>query len=200
MRFVIATVLALAAAPALSADLSVIVDRSERGVEIFVKFPTERTEALLAPFPAGFLAADGAVDIGPFRNGTYEHGDELWAAVETRVGGESAVVEAMSMMVHPDALPVDFDDPIDGWIAMAVCNVTDPDARFPVAELSTYAGFIAWDVAGHDAVEIGFPTSMNVEVTEFLEGKQISRASLDVGPDRPLTLYPVSRWERWRLW
>ncbi|MEM9437769.1 MAG: hypothetical protein AAGA15_12070 [Pseudomonadota bacterium] len=200
MRLAAALTLALAASPALSADLSLIVDRSERGVEMFVKFPTGSTEALLAPFPAGFLASEGVVDIAPFRAGTADHGDDLWRGVETRIGGETAFVEAMSMMVHPDSLPVDFNDPVDGWIAMAVCNVVGDDTLFGVDVLSTYAGYIAWEVAGHDRVEIAFPSTMEIEVTEFLEGREIHHAELTVGPDKPLTLDPVTRWERWRLW
>ena len=188
------------AAPVTAADLSLIVDRSDRGVEMFVKLATAQTEDLLAPFPAHFLADDGQVDIGPFRDGTYEEGDELWAQVRTVIGGKEAEVEAMSMMVHPDNLPVAFNDPVDGLIAMAVCTVTDPDARFAVEELSTYAGFIAWDVAGHDRVQISFPTAMDVEVTEFFEGREIYKAALTVGPDVPLELDAVNRWERWRFW
>ncbi|MEM6727866.1 MAG: hypothetical protein AAF618_05145 [Pseudomonadota bacterium] len=196
----LATCLIALASTAGAADMSVMVDRSERGVEIFIKLDTERTEELLAPFPDDFVGGDGLVDIGPFRDGTADHGDALWQAVETRIEGTASTVEAMSMMVHPDSLPVDFDDPIDGWIAMAVCNVTDPDARFGLDVLSTYAGFIAWDVEGHGEVEIAFPTAMEVEVTEFLEGREISSAVLQVSDAAPLRLDAVSRWERWRFW
>ncbi|MEL6551064.1 MAG: hypothetical protein AAFQ54_12545 [Pseudomonadota bacterium] len=186
--------------PASAADLTLLVDRTERGVEMFVKFETLETEALLAPLPAGFLDAEGLVDIAPFREGTYIYGDELWADIETVIGGEIALVEAMSLMVHPDSLPVDFDDPIDGWIAMAVCNVTDPNARFELGELSTYAGFIAWDVEGRAPLSLTFPREMEVEMTEFLEGREISARTVSVGPDAPLTLDAVTTWERLRFW
>ncbi|MEM6480142.1 MAG: hypothetical protein AAF647_14040 [Pseudomonadota bacterium] len=187
-------------APANAADVALIVDRSERGVEIFVKLPTERTEDLFAPFPEGFLESDGRVDIGPFRDGTADHGDALWAAVETRVAGEAPLVEAMSMMVHPDSIPVDFNDPIDGWIAMAVCNVTDPDARFGLDVLSTYAGFIAWDVAGYGALELVFPAALDIEVTEFVNGRKIHEETVALAEGQPLQLDPVTRWELWRFW
>ncbi|MEO0485404.1 MAG: hypothetical protein AAF092_05790 [Pseudomonadota bacterium] len=200
MRVAATCLAALMALPATAADLSLIVDRSDRGVELFVRFATADTESLLAPFPTGFLDADGRVDIAPFQAGTFHHGDELWSEVEMRVAGHSALVEAMSMMVHPDSIPVDFNDPIDGWIAMAVCNVTDPNARFDLGVLSTYAGFIAWEVEGHGTVEIDFPTEAEIEVTEFLEGREISHATVVAGPDAPLTLDAVTSWEKWRFW
>lgn len=196
----IAPIFTSLALPVSAADLSVIVDRADDGVEIFVKFATADTEEVLAPFPPGFLDADGLVDIAPFRNGTYEMGDEMWAGVSTEIGGEDALVEAMSMMVHPDSLPVDFEDPIDGWIAMAVCNVTDPNARFGLDELSTYAGFFAYKVDGYAPISLVFPTDIDVEVTEFLLGRELSTASLTVGPDAPLELDAVTRWERIRFW
>lgn len=79
----------MACGPGLAADLTLMVDRSERGVEMFVKFDTERTEAILAQHPDGFVAADGRVDIGPFRDGTADHGDALWAGVTTQVNGQT---------------------------------------------------------------------------------------------------------------
>ncbi|MCH2076836.1 MAG: hypothetical protein MK180_08100 [Rhodobacteraceae bacterium] len=194
------TILALAALPATAADLSLIVDRSDRGVELFIKFDTEKTEDLLAPYPDGFLADDGRVDIGPFRDGTADHGDALWSAVKTQIGAEQPLVEAMSMMVHPDELPVNFNDPIDGWIAMAVCNVTDPDARFDLGVLSTYAGFIAWDVAGHEEVSLQFPAAMEIEVVEFLEGRKIDARTVALAENEALVLDEVTTWERWRFW
>ncbi|MEM6276033.1 MAG: hypothetical protein AAF714_03730 [Pseudomonadota bacterium] len=200
MRFLTASILALWAGNSTAADLSLIVDRSERGVELFVKFETELTETLLAPFPSGFVADDGRIDIGPFRDGTADHGDALWVGVDTQINGESALVESMSMMVHPDELPVRFDDPIDGWIAMAVCNVTDPDARFSPEVLSTYAGFIAWDVEGHEEVAISFPSAMEIEVTEFLEGRKIDTLTVALAKDEKLVLDPVTTWERLRFW
>ena len=199
-QFIAPAIFALSAMPAFAADLSLIVDRSDRGVELFVKFDTENTETLLAPYPEGFLANDGRVDIGPFRDGTADHGDALWAQVQTHVGGSEAMVEAMSMMVHPDELPVDFNDPIDGWIAMAVCNVTDPDARFDIGVLSTYAGFIAWDVEGHDEVSIAFPSALEIDVVEFLEGRKIDARTVALAADEALVLDPVTTWERWRFW
>ncbi|MEM1234091.1 MAG: hypothetical protein AAGH70_08175 [Pseudomonadota bacterium] len=200
MRFLTASILALMAGAGSAADLSIIVDRSERGVELFVKFETELTETLLAPFPAGFVAEDGRIDIGPFRDGTADHGDALWVNVDTRIGGEPALVESMSMMVHPDELPVSFEDPIDGWIAMAVCNVTDPDARFSPDVLSTYVGFIAWDVPGHGEVALSFPSAMEIDVTEFLEGRKIDALTVALAKDEALVLDPVTTWERLRFW
>ena len=200
MRFGATLLAVLTALPATAADLSLIVDRSEQGVELFLKFATAETETLLAPFPPGFLDPDGLVDITPFRQGTFLHGDKLWSEVEMRVAGEGALVESMSMMVHPDSIPVDFNDPIDGWIAMAVCNVTDPNARFELGMLSTYAGFIAWDVEGLGALEINFPANAEIKVTEFLEGREISQATLVAGPGAPLTLDAVTTWEKWRFW
>ncbi|MEM1232746.1 MAG: hypothetical protein AAGH70_01340 [Pseudomonadota bacterium] len=200
MRVLSAALFAFWAGGATAADLSLIVDRSDRGVELFVKFETERTEALLAPFPAGFVAEDGRIDIGPFRDGTADHGDALWIGVDTAINGKRALVESMSMMVHPDELPVSFNDPIDGWIAMAVCNVTDPDARFSPEVLSTYAGFIAWDVEGHAEVEISFPSALEIEVTEFLEGRKIDTLTVSLSKNEALVLDPVTTWERLRFW
>ncbi|MEM8591728.1 MAG: hypothetical protein AAGF13_04290 [Pseudomonadota bacterium] len=201
MRSLLApTLFLLPALPATAADLSLIVDRSERGVEIFVKLPTDRTEALLAPFPEGFVDADGLINIEPFRAGTFRQGDVLWSKVETVIGEETALVEAMSMMVHPDELPVDFNDPIDGWIAMAVCNVTEENARYDPEVLSTYAGFFAWEVDGHGPVHITFPQDMEIEVTEFLEGREIASLTIQTGPDDPLALDAVTTWERIRFW
>ncbi|MEM6895869.1 MAG: hypothetical protein AAF576_00720 [Pseudomonadota bacterium] len=190
----------MAASPAAAADLSLIVDRSERGVELFIKLPTDKTEDLLAPFPDQFLDAAGLVDIGPFREGTADHGDALWTDVSMDVGGQTSLVEAMSMMVHPDSIPVSFEDPIDGWIAMAVCNVTDPDARFDIGVLSTYAGFIAWDVAGYDQVSITFPAAMEIDVKEFVEGREIGSFTVALAEGDTLALDPVTRWELWRFW
>lgn len=185
---------------AQAADIQLMIDRSERGVEFFVKFETAETETLLAPFPAGFLDAEGKVDIGPFRAGTADHGDALWEGVKTVVADTPALVEAMSMMVHPDSLPVPYRDPIDAFMATAICNVTDPDARFNLGVLSTYAGFIAWDVEGHGDLEIHFPQEVELEVTEYLEGREISHLMAIAGPDAPLKLDAVTRWERIRFW
>lgn len=200
MRFA-TLILALMPVTATAADIQLMVDRSERGVEFFVKFDTENTEALLAPFPAGFLDADGRVDIGPFRSGTADHGDALWQAVQTSFGeSPPALVEAMSMMVHPDSLPVPYNDPVDAFMATAICTVTDPDATFDLDVLSTYAGFIAWDVEGYGPLEIRFPEQIELEVTEFVDGREISHVVAQVGPDYPLALDAVTRWERIRFW
>ncbi|MEM1236054.1 MAG: hypothetical protein AAGI10_03720 [Pseudomonadota bacterium] len=195
-----ALLLGLLPLSAQGADIQLMIDRSEQGVEFFVKFNTEATETVLAPFPAGFLDEEGLVDIGPFRSGTADHGDALWAGVTTTIGQDAALVEAMSMMVHPDSLPVPYNDPIDAFMATAICNVTDPDARFAVGVLSTYAGFIAWDVEGYGPVELQFPEDIEVEVTEFVEGRKISHQIAQVGPQAPLALDSVSRWERIRFW
>lgn len=195
------------AAPAL--DVELIVDRDERTIELFMSLPGEAITPLFAVEPKGLVSLDGTVTFDDLRIGTAAQADWLIQKTAFRVAGEPAVFEAMSMMVHPKEDRLPFLDPIEGSIAMSVCNVPDP-GPLTLDLLHTYAGFIAYPTKGYGALALDLPTSETLTLTvhEYDRGEFLRKSEILLAPGETLSLEAVSltdrgvldgRWAKWAL-
>ncbi|MEM1399376.1 MAG: hypothetical protein AAGF58_05820 [Pseudomonadota bacterium] len=107
-------------------DLTIIVDRSDTSIEMFMKASASDYIHLLGTQFDGFVKPDGTVDYQTIREkGSFDIADKMFERVGTTVGRQSLDFESMSMMVHPPRLKFPLETPLDGLLATSVCT-TDP--------------------------------------------------------------------------
>lgn len=199
-HFALTTLLTTLAIPAHAVDFRMMVDRDPDAIELFVQIPVGLIPAHIGALPDGFIGTDNTIDISPFREGTWAQGDIVWRNVQTAVNDQAVTFEAMSMMVHPQDYPQDFNDPIDAITAISVCNVPDPFARFAVDGLTAYLGYIAFPVDGHADFQISFPYAAQVEVMNFRNGDEVDTAIYDLAAGQGMTLVDKAPDRGWFSW
>lgn len=155
----------------LAQDVSVLIHRTDRGTELFL---SGDATTLFSAFGAGADALsteDGLVVYDDFKNGTWGIGDALLAQTEVRVGGRPVAFEAMSFMLHPKTEPVPFETPLDGMIAIGICNTLSSDERYGLSDLKAYAGYYAQQSATDVPIALSLPSEtargLNVSVSDF---------------------------------
>lgn len=177
-----------------------MVDRDATSIELFVRIPAPLLPEKFAAFPPGFLAENGQVDVTPFRNGTWDHGDAFFEDVVATIGGDPVVFEAMSMMVHPPEFDTPFRDPIDAFTAISVCNVPVGIALLPVDTLVAYLGYIAYPVDGYGDLSLTFPAQATVQIEQFDQGRPVDDRTVDVADSQPIVLDAVTHKTGWFDW
>ncbi|MEM9247737.1 MAG: hypothetical protein AAGB05_03460 [Pseudomonadota bacterium] len=165
-------------------DLFLIVDRTDRAVEIFFSAGAETLSPLLGPAADGLAARDGAVDVGSFQNGTFDLGDALFADVATALNGTPLVFEAMSVMFHPEDLGLPFATPLDGLMSIEVCSALPSDTPVRLETLTAYAGYIAYTDAPGGALSLHLPETgreaLRVSLTQFRNGRFVGTYEREV--------------------
>ena len=176
------------------ADLRIIVDRRKSSIEVFTYKSADSLLPMFGADPNGLAAADGRVYFGELREtGTFDFGDTIVAKVGFTVDGAPVTLEAMSVMVHPIDNGLPFETPLDGNIAMSVCNVEDPVVPPTMADLSLYGGFIAYPVDGHGDVTMRLPNTepLSIDLITFAQGKKQTQERLTVPASAEIPLPPV---------
>lgn len=159
--------------------LVVIVDRTDRAVELFIGLPARSLTDVFALPPRHLAGPDGAVDFLALRDGTWSIGDALFASLDARFGAAPVRFEATSLMVHPVHRRVPFDDPLDGLIALGVCGVTPPSTPPRLDALYAYSGHIAYVEDSSRVLELTFAKTgrapILVDLRDFSDGRPIRR-------------------------
>ncbi|MEM6972518.1 MAG: hypothetical protein AAF577_06905 [Pseudomonadota bacterium] len=190
----------MAASPSLAlADeptaLSIIVDRGASDITYYLQMPAEGIVPLLDADPAKVFSDDGAVPIVAFRSaGSFVLADALFSGIEAQASSSDVSFSSMSLMLHPASERLPFETPIEGIIAISVCNVDYGfDALMP-ADLTLYHGAFADGVAADDAVTLSFPATGRapVEVTlrHYQDGRFITEETTTLRDGGTLTLAP----------
>lgn len=177
-------------------DLRLVVNRLDDSVEIYAALRADAMPNILQADPAGLAAPDGRVYYGELRtSGTFEFGDTMVDRVGFSAGGLATEIEAMSVMVHPEANFLPFETPIDGVIAMSVCTVPDPEVPPQISELRLYSGFIAYPVNGFDALSLDLPhdKTIEVELVSFVDGVEDTRETQLLAPGDPMVFEQSAR-------
>lgn len=177
-----------------AAPLRIIVDRMPTSVELFLRLPAQSVEAVLGGSVQPLMNADGSFDLGVFRSsGTAEQGDGVLHEGFLQVGDATVALPAMSVMLHPDTLPMPFDTPIDGVAAMSICTVP-PGAQAPApAGLTLYGGYIAYPVNGGERITLRLASAapQPVELIEYVDGRKTRELRQVVAPGDVITLEAV---------
>lgn len=182
------------AAPALGADLEIILDRRDRSIEMFLSLPADGAKTTLGTDLSQIEGLTTGVDFSVLQNGTWTQGDLILAQTNAQIGATPALFEAMSMMVHPKAQKMPFADPFDALTAVSVCGVPVPDAPPALDSMHLYAGYIAYPVNSAQSLTLRLGNSAPIEVTVRDFGPQGARSqSVRLAPGERLTLHAPQR-------
>lgn len=149
----------------LADQMSVVVNRAATHTEVYLSATAETLFRAIGADTQVIPMKSRKVDYAEFAAGTWGIGDALLADAKVIIDKLSVPAEAMSFMLHPsvDALP--FETPLDGMIAIGVCNALSSDATYDLAELSGYVGYYI-DQGSIDAkVELTFAASLEQHLT-----------------------------------
>lgn len=159
--------------------VSVIVERKDTSVELFIGLPAKGLVDILAMDAHHLTETDGTVDFASLREGTWGIADVAFASVGTRLGKEAVTFEAMSLMVHPNDRPLPFSDPIQGLLAVSVCGVVPPETPPTLDVLHAYAGFIAYSNETGRPLRLAFAktgrAAVRVETRDYENGRLVGQ-------------------------
>ncbi len=182
----------LVASPVAGQDVSIVLDRSERAVELFLGMPARTAVDAFGLSPDLLTEADGTVDFIGFRQGTWDIGDALFDGVEARIGTEIAAFEGMSVMVHLADQRLPMTTPLDALIAISVCGVEPPDTPPTIDDLYLYAGLIAETSDPRGIVRLDLPMAqdrgLDVQIRDYREGVLLASAERSLDRDVPLVI------------
>lgn len=128
-------------------DLHLIVNRASDAIAIYAALPADLLQARFDGLPGRLQAGPEGIDIDSLSTGTVDIADWLIARSDARLGGAPAVLEPLSVMVHPTELGLPFETPRDGAIATSVCTAP-PMGPLPLDALTLFAGFFLSPVDG----------------------------------------------------
>lgn len=172
--------------------MTVIVDRKAGSVELFVGVEASGLSSIFALPPAVLSEIDGTVDFAKLREGTWDAGDLALSSVHTKLGDEAIDFEAMSLMVHPNTLPVRFEDPLDAIIAVGVCSVDAPDTPLTLNDLHSYAAYIGYAEETDRPIALRFSRTGRaaklVEIRDFTNGTLTKRSWTRLGDGGTLVI------------
>ena len=203
---ILALSLGLAAPATAQADTvaEILIDRRADQVSLYFALPAADLEPLFGKTAEPLLGPDGTVDIDGLYEGTYLLADDIFADARVSIGGQEVPVEALSMMLHdPEFLP-GFIDPYDAQVSIAVCTSPETVRGMGLSELDAYLGYFAWNVDGHQPVEISFSETgrgdMTISVRDFVDFELVSAwkttipdgATLSLTAERPAAQSPVA--------
>jgi hypothetical protein len=164
-----------------------IVDRRPQSISLFVSMPARDLSALFGTGGEDLLGVDGTIDVDGLYEGTFRLADRIFAPVEARIGGERAVFEGLSMMVHDPAVLPEFRTPWDGETAIAVCTSPETVDNMGLERLQAYLGFFVWKTDGMAPLSLRFPDTgreaLTVEVRDFwnMQPLGVERLELEDG-------------------
>lgn len=177
----------LGTAAVARAQMTLVVDRSETYVEVFLSLEAARLEEVFALPPSALLSGSGQVAFASIReDGSFDIGDEMFEDVFARIGGARAEFEAMSLMLHPLDAPLRLKTPLDGLIAIEVCSVPTEDLPGTLDTLQAYAGFIAYTDTPDAALMLELPATgrgdVVLEIRDHAGGRLVGLRTIVV-PD-----------------
>ncbi|MEM1048706.1 MAG: hypothetical protein AAGL24_21315 [Pseudomonadota bacterium] len=176
--------------------LRMVVERGDGYVELYFSTPASTLADLFGLPPQSLAGPDGTVNFDRLRLGTANIGDQLFEDVVSRAGGAQIDFEAMSLMVHPidDTLPL--NDPVDGVLAISVCNAEDPEAPLGLSGLQAYSGFFASTANHAETISLTLPNASGrtwtVLVRDHVNGDFQSEYVVSISKDGRLSL-PANR-------
>ncbi|MEL7097870.1 MAG: hypothetical protein AAGM84_03490 [Pseudomonadota bacterium] len=178
--------------PAASAELTVIVNRSDAGTEVYLSAPAPDLFTLTATSPDVVPGGGGAVDIAAFSQGTWEIGDALFANSRLEIGGAAAPLEAMSFMLHAASEAMPMDTPLDALMAIELCNVAEPGQTQDWDALVGYVGYFTPRVAAGDTITLDLPlqTEVTARVIDAATDGTLREWRTTLGPKEALLLSP----------
>ncbi|MDX8350702.1 hypothetical protein SLH49_22155 [Cognatiyoonia sp. IB215446] len=167
------------AALARDADATMIINRSDVSIDVFVRIPGGIVVPLTGYLP-DFPSDDGGMlDIRSFRADTASLGDQAFAPISFTIDATPAHAEAMGMMVHPitDAIP--FTTPWDALTAVTLCSFDDVPQLFQISDLHMYAGHSIYPTNGYGDLRIKLPETgrddIRFHVLTFSGGELVSQ-------------------------
>jgi hypothetical protein len=191
----------LAAGPGRTQDVSLVLDRGETAVELFVGMPARTAVEAFGLAPDLLEGPDGTVDFVALREGTWGIGDALFAGVKTQIGGKDAAFEGMSLMVHLKDLRLPLETPLDALTAISVCGVEPPAVPPTLDDLYLYAGMIAYTSDPQAALRLDLPRdrqdALQVQLRDYRQGRLIAAQQFALPPGQALTLGGADRWWMW---
>lgn len=187
--------LATAPAQADAVDGTMIVHRGEDAVELYASIDALALTPWLDGDTGIFTEADGSVDFSNFLVDTAFMGDALFGAVEAHVAGEAVQFYAMSFMLHPQDLAVEFDTPWAALSSITFCSVAPSQGTYTPDALRSYVGLAAYPVDGLANVSFEFPSTgrdaLTFEVREYLEGEFFQRYQVTLEDGAVFSLEPI---------
>lgn len=173
-------------------DVTILLDRTDRAVELFVEMPARMAVDAFGLAPDQLTGPTGTVDFVGFREGTWDIGDALFANIKAQIGDEAAVFEGMSVMVHLADQRLPFETPLDGLTAISVCGVQPPETPPTLDDLYLYAGLIAFTDTPEAPLRLDLPAdrqgAIEVRVRDYQPGKPAIEETLAVAPGAPLII------------
>lgn len=178
-------------------QMTLVIDRSDTYVEVFLSLKAQALDAVFTLPPSALADDTGAVIFDSIReDGSFDIGDEMFARVSARIGAESAEFEAMSLMLHPLEAPLRLDTPLDGLIAIEVCTVPAEELPGTLHDLQAYAGFIAYTDNTHGALRLDLPKTgrgdLEVEIRDFSGGERVGTRTVVVTDGGSILMDPSS--------
>ncbi|MEM6890105.1 MAG: hypothetical protein AAF636_18505 [Pseudomonadota bacterium] len=166
--------------------MTILLNRTDVGTEIYF---SSDAETMLRAFgaPEGLIPQRGAfIDYVAFQDGTWGIGDRLLEQVRLEIDGSPAAFEAMSFMLHPTEEAIDLRDPVDGMIAIGVCNVIPETARVALESVQSYVGYFAHEDSRGSVIELSFPPTsdlaLTVKVRDFVSGSPDKAYAVQFNP------------------
>ncbi|WP_320242233.1 hypothetical protein [Cognatiyoonia sp. IB215182] len=167
------------AAFARDADATMIINRGDVSIDVFVKMPGGIVAPLTGHLP-GFLRDDNSmIDLRDFRTDTAPLSEQAFAPISFTNDAASAHAEAMGMMVHPitDAIP--FATPWDALSAVTLCSFDDVPQFFHISDLHFYAGYSIYPTNGYGDLRIKLPETgrndIRFQVRTFSGGELVTQ-------------------------
>lgn len=191
----------LVSGPALAVeqdvDVTLIVERREGSVEIFLGGQADRVVQSLSANVPGLLNENGFVPFERFNSGTWSLADQLIANVGFAIGGQAPELHAMSLMAHPLDQELAFRDAVDAVQAVSICAVLNPPTNLMLEQAQLYAGFISYVDDSEQPVVLTLEPSLrgldhdhpiSVVVYDYANGHLTANWTAQWGADAPLTL------------
>ena len=167
------------AALARDADATMIINRGEVSIDVFVKMPGGMVASVSGRLPDFQPDDGGIIDLRNLRTDTAPLGDQTFATVSFEVDAAPVHAEAMGMMVHPitDAIP--FTTPWDALTAVTLCSFDDAPQLFQISDLYVYAGHSIYPTNGYGDLWIKLPETgrddIRFHVLTFSKGELVAQ-------------------------
>ncbi|MEM8571871.1 MAG: hypothetical protein AAGG56_13340 [Pseudomonadota bacterium] len=185
------------AGTAQASELSLIIHRGEKSIEIFAAMPMQTAVGALGLDTELLAGPNGEVDFWALRETHWLVGDELFKDVAVSQAGEPMPLEAMALMVHPEDDPIPFSTPIDGYLAVSVCTAPLDADNLPLDHLTLYTGLIGFPDEPMDPLTLTLPlsdeTPDQVFVYDYFDGALKHKGIYAVPEDGTIALPGVPK-------